>query len=462
MIKKVKAYIEKYHMIQPGDVVVTGVSGGADSVCLLLMLQKLQREIPFRIVVVHVNHGIREDATQDAAYAEALAKQGGHAFYLIEEDVVSLAKAAHISVEEAGRNVRYAAFEKIMREESDGKSGKIAVAHNQNDRAETMLFHLFRGTGLNGLGSIRPVRDHIIRPILCLAREEIEQYLREENIAYCTDCTNAEEIYTRNKIRHRIIPAAETVCHDATGHMSEVAEIVAEAYDYIKESAEEFCDTNVVFDKEKLSVSVEAFRGIHSAVQKEILHQCLMKIKESGHNITGMHIRDIYELFERDGNREITLPDNVFVKREYTSVIFQKGKNADAMQGVEITVMGECDILLPEVGIAHFRVFPYEKTEIIPQKTYTKWFDYDKIVKSLVLRTRQTGDYLTVDSHMSKKSLKNYMIQEKIPKDSRNGIYVLADEHHILWVIGHRISEGYKVDENTKTVLQVQIERKES
>ncbi|MGN1148748.1 MAG: ATP-binding protein, partial [Lachnospiraceae bacterium] len=210
MFKKVSAYIEKYHMLSAGDTVVTGVSGGADSVCLLLVLSALQKEIPFTLVAVHVNHLIRSDAGKDAAFVKDLCEKCGVPFFLVEKDVEAIAKEKGISTEEAGRQVRYEAFTQVLQQEAAAQSlrgqtetaaaqslrgqtetataqalpgrGKIAVAHNLNDRAETMLFNLFRGSGLTGLGSIRPIRyggdgPDIIRPLLCVTRAEIEDFL---------------------------------------------------------------------------------------------------------------------------------------------------------------------------------------------------------------------------------------------------------------------------------------------
>ena len=198
--------MDEHHMLTPGDRVVAGVSGGADSVCLLFVLLKIREEIPFSLHGVHVNHGIRKEAGEDAAYVEQLCSQFGLPFILVKENVRERAAAEKRSEEEMGRLVRYQAFESVMK--SVG-ANKIAVAHNSNDQAETMLFHLFRGSGLSGLCGIRPVRDHIIRPILCLERKEIEQYLEERKIAYCKDATNEEDDYTRNRIRHHILPYAE-------------------------------------------------------------------------------------------------------------------------------------------------------------------------------------------------------------------------------------------------------------
>ena len=167
MIGKIMDYIKEYEMIQENDVVIAGVSGGADSVCLHFVLLEIQKKMPFQIRVVHVDHGIRKEAGRDAAFVEQLCRENKLSFYLERADVPALSKSSGLSVEEEGRRVRYQAFEKALGKDT----GKIAVAHNSNDRAETMLFHLFRGTGLRGMSGIRPVNGRVIRPLLCVSRQ---------------------------------------------------------------------------------------------------------------------------------------------------------------------------------------------------------------------------------------------------------------------------------------------------
>ena len=171
--EKVFAYIREHHMLQAGDRVVAGVSGGADSVCLLFLLLEWQKEVPTDIAVVHVDHGIRAEAGEDARYVEQLCEERRIPFFLTRAEVRNRARMEKISEEEAGRRTRYEAFEKAAKEWG---ATKIAVAHNSNDRSETQLFHLFRGSGIRGLASILPVRDRIIRPLLCLERWEIEMF----------------------------------------------------------------------------------------------------------------------------------------------------------------------------------------------------------------------------------------------------------------------------------------------
>ena len=178
MITSVMNYMNTYHMLQAGDTVAAGISGGADSVCLLFVLCTIRKHLPFRLIAVHVNHLIREEAGEDAAYVERLCREWGCPYRYVEEDVAGYARGNRMSVEEAGRFLRYRAFAQVLRE-ADAPDGKIAVAHNQNDNAETVLFHLFRGSGLAGLSGIRPVRGNVIRPLLGTPRAEIEAFLQE-------------------------------------------------------------------------------------------------------------------------------------------------------------------------------------------------------------------------------------------------------------------------------------------
>lgn len=470
--EEVKAYIKKYQMISEKDTVLAGVSGGADSVCMLFILWKLREEMSFRLMAVHVHHGVREDAQKDADYVEALCRKWEIPFFLKKVDMAGYAKKMGLSPEEAGRVLRYRAFDEVMTGES---AYKIAVAHNQNDRAETMLFHLFRGSGLRGLGSIRPVREKIIRPLLCINREEIEIYLSENGLAFCTDSTNEEDFYTRNKIRHHIMAYAEEhICQNAAAHIGEAAEILAQTDDFIEKQTVLACARCVVSRKESdMEVDLTAFREEDPFLQKMIFLWCMEQMTPHRKDITKEHIDALMRLTQKDGSGETALPYNLCAYKEYDRLLLKmKGeeKRENAVQGkelqkgknlpVSVTVPGK--ITVPGLGTVLFQLMPeeaffYQKGQNIPEKTYTKWFDYDKITTVLVFRTRETGDYLTIDSALRKKSVKEYMINEKIPRMQRERIYLLADGPHILWIPGYRISQYYKVNENTKRILQVQL-----
>lgn len=516
---KVKQYIERYHMIKAHDLVITGVSGGADSVCLLHLLWRMRRERGFRLLVVHVDHGVRAESGEDAAHVEALCRKLDVPFYLRKVDMNGYALRKGLSSEEAGRELRYQAFAEVLEaQKREHESCRIAVAHNSNDRAETMLFHLFRGSGIKGFSSIQPVREAVIRPILCLERTEIEQYLQKNRLSYCRDRTNEEDTYTRNRIRHHILSYAQKeICTGAVAHMGELAETLTETERYLAEQtrrvyeecveeirsrkAVAFCGrsgteaadssgnvrTGSAEDAQAVGLRIKSgvLSQVDPVLSKRVLLMCMERLTPHRKDITRQHIAELEKLMDRDGSKELSLPYGIRAYKEYDRLYLiretcktgQENKTADLSagrrqpdgeSGKEAGASGSyrieppMEIFLPGEGTFVITLLEKEagfceKEENIPQNRYTKWFDYDKITKVLMFRTRKTGDYLTIDNALRKKTVKEYMINEKIPRMQRERIYLLADGQHIVWIPGYRISQYYKVNENTKRILQVQL-----
>ena len=503
---KVKKYIEKYRMIEKNDLVAVGVSGGADSVCLLHILWRMRREASFRILAVHVDHGVRTDSAEDGAYVERLCRKLEIPFHLRKVDMNGYAALNGLSSEEAGRQLRYGIFEEVLAERRQADEVcKIAVAHNCNDRAETMLFHMFRGSGLKGLASIQPVRESVIRPLLCLERAEIEQYLAGYKLSYRQDSTNEEDTYTRNRIRHHILPyAGQEICSGAVAHMGELAEILSETESYLEEQTKQLYQEYVEengggVEKEGsfmsglqdpgndvVSICIQSGRLLSESpvMYKRVLLSCMERLTPHRKDITGQHITDLVQLMKKDGCKEIYLPYGIRAYKEYDKLYLSnpdvdyrtRSRSGTGPEGKEPVRSGithadspsaykvkpPAEIFVPGQGTFDFILLDKEeeyseKEQNIPQNRYTKWFDYDKITTSLLLRTRQQGDYLTIDAAMHTKSVKQYMINEKIPKMQRDSMYLLADGAHILWIPGYRISQNYKVDESTKRILQVRF-----
>ena len=435
-------------MLMPGDRVVAGISGGADSVCLLFLLLEWAKTVPLELAVVHINHGIRREAAADAAFVKGLCEAHGLTFYLTESDVRTRAEQEKCSEEDAGRRTRYEAFARAAEEFG---ATKIAVAHNCNDRSETMLFHLFRGSGIKGLGSIQPVRDNIIRPILCLERQEIEEYLKISDITYCQDATNASDDYTRNRIRHHIIPyAQENIVQGCVSHMAQTAELLSETENYLEQQTKIAMKACVVQRKEKLyEIAVASLLEEHPLLQKRILHQLVKSLSPHQKDISYIHIVDLLELFTGEGNRSVNLPFGIQGKREYDKVLLGIVEREEILS----------DDFEMELTVIDMKDFDKNYRELPPNE-YTKWFDYDKIKGCLALRNREIGDYLTIAGDaggIHRKSVKDYMITAKIPRDRRDKLFLLAEGNHVLWLVGYRISEYYKISENTKRILQVQL-----
>ena len=449
MYRKFVQFIEKNELFEKNEKLVVGVSGGADSVCLLSLLCKYREEMDFDMTVVHVNHGIRSEASEDAQFVEELCREYKVPFVLKAVLVNDLAKQWNMSTEEAGRKVRYDAFNEVLGD----KGGKIVVAHNQNDVAETVLFNLFRGSGSAGLVGIRAKNGNIVRPLLGFSREEIENYLEENQLNYCIDKTNLTDDYTRNKIRNHILPYAENeIAKGCISHICNTATLLKEQEEYLEIQAEAEWKKIVVFDDTKISCSLDksAFLQLHAYMQKRLLHKTLCYMAGSQKDITGKHVESVLGLFEKEGMKYVDLPYNLQAKSEYDRVCIEKKELRVCEDHIE------SDLQVAK-GFT-FRIFSAKMLDTIPEKAYTKWFDYDKIEGSLVIRTRKEGDYLVMQDGSHRKSLNRYFIDKKIPKDKRDEVLLLADGSHIMWVIGGRISDYYKITEETKQIIEVQYD----
>lgn len=460
LVERVSEYMQEHHMVEEGQKIVVGVSGGADSMALLSILSELAAYFHFSLTVVHVNHGIRGKAADaDQSYVENFCKNQSIPCYSFHVDLKRFAQKEGMSQEEAGRYYRYQCFEKVRKEV---EAQKIAVAHQQEDASETILFNLFRGTGIKGLTGIPPVRDAIIRPLLCVSRADIEEYLQEKGIVWRVDETNLTDAYTRNKIRHHIIPYVEEHINLAAGqHIQETAELLRDISNYLDRQAEKAFDDCVTVGKNPVcAIHSESFQSLDVVIQREVLRRAIGVAAGQLKDVDKEHVEMMRRLFEKHVGRRYHLPYQLQAVRTYEGIAIKK-----ELPGEEKLAEGPCiDICvpgiyhLPETGFdMEFSVESAFKNEEIPINRYTKWFDYDKIKNGLSVRTRENGDYITLDGQGHRKLLKRWMIDEKIPREERDRMLLLADGNHILWIMGHRISDNYKVSGTTKRVLVAKI-----
>lgn len=456
MLRKISGFLNEQHLIQQNDKIVVGVSGGADSICLLSVLLELKQQYHLSLYVVHIEHGVRgEESRQDAAFVKAVAAKHDLFYREFPYDIVTLSKKLGISVEEAGRKVRYEAFEQV-REEL--RANKIAVAHNFDDNAETMLLNLIRGTGLSGLTGIAPCKGLVIRPLLCVSRREIESYLEERRISYRTDSTNYSTDYTRNKIRLQLLPYIEQNINESVKeHLNQTAAIVKEANDYIEQQGRIAYNECVTRQDSRLTVFCKAFFLYPPVIQKQVIRICIGEFATGLKDITARHIHSVLALSKKQVGKQVELPMQIVVAKGYETMTFSKKEESpNRKREEEIVIIPPVNCTFQGMQFS-FSVEPYQELEDIPEKTYTKWFDYDKIKDTLRLRNRKSGDDIEVNASGGKKKIKDYFIDEKIPKERRDGILLLADENHIIWIIGYRISERYKITEDTKLILKVQM-----
>ncbi len=455
MEEKVFGYIRKHQMIQEGDCVVAGISGGADSVCLLFLLEALRERLGFSLEAVHVEHGIRgEESLSDAGFAEQLCRQRGITFHLYSCDVPKRAAKEKLSMEEAARKCRYEAFEAVC---AGKQQAKIAVAHNRDDQAETILWNLARGSGLRGMCGIRPVNGKVIRPLLEISREEIERYLQERGQGFCTDSTNLSDNYTRNRLRRNILPELEeSVNRQSRMHIAQAGERIRRAQEYLEGLAARRAGELSEYCGEELRVLAKDFCREEEVMQEYMLRIWLDRPGAGMKDVGAVHLEEIKRLAAGQPGRRIELPGGRCVRRTGPYLAFgMEEASEECREETPLAVPGESRwgkyLIITSLEP--------NKNQNIPEKKYTKWLDYDTIKNTIQLRSRKSGDYFTADGGHRK--LKKYFIDEKVLREDRNKVLLLAEGSHILWVVGFRISEVCKVTEHTKTILKIHIMEEE-
>ena len=467
--------MEKYHMVRPGSHILVGLSGGADSVCLFFLLHELSKEMDFQVSAIHVNHMLRgESADSDSRFVKELSEGMDIPCYCVRVPVGEMAKRDKLSLEEAGRKARYEVFYQTAKETG---ADMIALAHHKNDQSETMLFHLARGCGIGGLRGIRPVRKgdiEIIRPLLCVERKEIEVYLKENHISYVNDETNQENLFSRNKIRNKLIPFMEQeLCERTVEHMAHTAELLGEAEDFLLEMTGQAFDRVAVRDieKDRFMISLKEFQKEHPYLKGAILKEALERLAGANKDLEKIHVEKLLELCGMSVGKRISLPYGITAVKGYEELFLEKGnEKEDATETVPIHFLPpkegeELEIPLREGAVLTARIMSCEefvsahcggKKGEVPIKPYTKWFDCDKIKGCLTVRFRETGDYFYFNE-TDKKKLKSFFIHEKVPREKRDSIYLIGEEKHVLWITGYRISHYYKVEESTKRILEITI-----
>ncbi len=459
--EKVLKYNKRNKLFAKGDRIVVGVSGGKDSICLLDILDRCREEFDLTLLVVHVNHCLRgADADRDEEFVRKIAEERGLAFYSERIDVRETAQQLKMSEEEAGRHVRYQIMQNVCMEKG---FNKIAVAHHQDDVAETVLFQMFRGSGPRGLSGIHPKREYLIRPILFAEGSEIAEYIEEHHLPYCIDATNLVDDYKRNKLRLNVFPYVEKEINPkAKIHVAKAAQKIAMQNNYIERQAKKMYMRVVHVDRGEYYYDCDEFDKLDIVIKIEIIRLVLKNYRDSVKDITEKHYKMVVSLTNKEAGKQVILPGNICVERRYGCVWYRNIANDDVK-----SVHLECEFpFTKRIEVRRERmsldmdVIPRENLpEEIPQKDYTKWFDYDKIKNSVCLRNPMDGDYFVMDEQGKRKKLSRYFIDEKIPASERKKELVLADDEHVIWAIPGRISNAYKVTEDTKQVLVVVLAR---
>lgn len=454
IIEKVKETVQKYHMLAHGDHVLIGLSGGPDSVCLLTIINKLKHELGVHLSAAYIDHGLRPDETPyEIDFCRDLCNSLGMPFITRSIDVKSYVKEKKLNKQEAARELRYRVLNEIAAETA---ANKIALGHNAGDQAETILMRLFRGTGPSGLSGIPPVRRHIIRPLIEVERIEIEKFLEDEGMGFVIDSSNLKHEYLRNKIRHLIIPAIKNINRDIIKTLSRTADIFRDEERYFEIIVTK---TLMKLITRKTDKTIEIFLGPLEAMDTVILRRVLRRaIDETKglHGISFIHIEEIMSLIKsgKSGDR-IYLPKDIRVIKGYSTLILTSEKPARlgtySIDSPGEIIVTESSVVLRSATMGIDEVKDYgdaQKCAVI---------DADKVHFPLIIRGRLHGDFFYPMGFGKRKKLQDYFVDEKIPRDERDAVPLLVCGNNIVWVIGYRLDDRYKVDKNTERVLKFEI-----
>lgn len=457
MLESAYQTIKKYNMIQTGDFIVIGLSGGADSVSLFHFLCSLKSEYNLNLIAVHIHHGIRgKEADDDAGFVNSLCSKYNVPCEIYKIDLHKEAQSLKMTEEEAGRFKRYQIFNKVLKKY---KAVKIAVAHNMNDQAETVIMRIFRGTGLKGLTGIPPIRDNIIRPLIECSRDDIEEYCTFYNLEYKKDYTNDMAIYTRNKIRLQLIPYIEQNFNKSIiKTLSNMSLILKEDDNYIENEANKYYNCCIISQNQNsLKLDIAKLNQYQLVIQKRILRLSIYNLIYDLHDIESIHMESILKLINGETGKKINITNNLVAEKQYKILHIYKNTiikcdNYCYTLNLDETYINELNIKIK------LKIESNNNLYKIPKGLYTKVFDYDKIVGRLKVRNRIPGDKIYLKGIGTKK-LKDFFIDIKLPKDKRDIIPLIVDDNNIIWVVGYRTNSFYNIDSNTKRAIFISIEQ---
>lgn len=440
-MESAKLLIEKTGMLKPGEIIGVGVSGGADSMALLQFLVDIAEEKDIEVVAIHVDHGIRENSYLDADFVKEKAKELGVRFYKFRIDAPRIAKDKNMGIEEAGREARYGVFNTLLKK---GVVDKIALAHHVQDQAETILMHIFRGSGIAGARGMTPIRDGVyIRPLLTTTKSQILEFLSEKHLDYVEDYTNKDTSYNRNFVRNVLMPEIEKRWPNCASAIAQFGQAVSEDDDYI--SSHVYTDA-MMFKEKEVNIPTSYFLNENPIVNRIIFKA----VKGIGifADIEKKHLEAIKNLALNGQNgARIYLPFEAIAIKEYDYLTIYNRHQEE----VSLSMPLKCG----EFDVKGFGKVIVRRVKDFTPKENVLYFDYRKVPKTATWRFREDGDTFTKFGGGSKK-LKAYLIDKKIPVRARNFLPVLADGNEVYVIAGVEISDKVKV-QSVPTAYMVEV-----
>lgn len=452
VVQKALQFIREQELLKNGDSVVVGLSGGPDSTFLLQLLLIIQNIFDIKIYAAHLNHKLRgKEADADEEFVKEFCKKNKIECLIDKKDIRKIAQEKKQSIEETARIERYKLFNEALQK---FKANKIATGHTLNDNAETMIFNFIRGSGVSGLRGIPVKRDNIIRPLLGLTKEEILDFLKKENVPFRVDSTNLEEVFTRNFIRNKIIPLLSEINPSLYETLSITSDLLRLLEKYIQVEEAKF---------EKLFVTKKADKFLKIKIEDNIDYKnylMLDLIRKRINSVFNIQVgyertKEIVNLIKQDKGTTIQINEKTIALKERNSILILVEPE---FEGINFSVTYDSKLQKYYGSYFEFKISSASVKEAkLSDNPLVEFFDADKVKHKLILRNWKPGDKFVPLGMKYSKKVSDILTDAKVPFVFKKQILVLCDGPEIIWLVGIRLSEKYKVTNETKKVIKARI-----
>jgi len=454
LVAEVQACIEAYAMLSPRAKVIVAVSGGADSIALLFALSQLRSVYNLTLIVAHVNHQLRGDeAERDALFVEQQAARLGLPFYQTSVDVKALQRRLKTSLQQAARQVRYQFFQVLC--QTLGAT-RVALGHTADDQAETFLMRLLHGGGPAGLAGIPAVRLPFIRPLITVSRHTIHAYLQAESLPWVEDCSNAHLVYLRNRVRLDLLPKLQQYNPQIVRRLNELADMLRAESQVLEPQVDEWLVQTLEWQgSNRAAIRWGRFGAAPLAIQRRLLRRVIEALSSSSASVSFRHVEGLRQfIIAESRRRRCVLPGHLHAERHRDTVLLWNTRRVpEVPSALTLSVPGEVDILELDIRlIADIVDNPHSFAGMSPQWAL---LDFERTTCPLQVRFRQPGDTFYPLGAPGSKKLQDFFIDSRIPRAERSSIPLVVSNREIVWVVGYRIAEPFKLRPETKRVLRL-------